>query len=94
MKKIIRFTAPWCKPCSVFAPIWESVSKERPDWTWEVINVDNDRETATKYGISSIPTVVMEAEGIEPFIKTGVIQAPQLKKMIEDFESSNNIKNG
>jgi thioredoxin 1 len=56
MKKVIRFTASWCQPCKMLAKNLESVNTTVPI---EVIDIDEDQETAIHYGIRGVPTLVM-----------------------------------
>ena len=60
-----RFTAPWCGPCRQLAPIMEQVKPQFPNVTFETIDVDDHKDVATKYGIRSIPTIVIEKDGKE-----------------------------
>lgn len=59
MKKVIRFTASWCQPCKMLAKNLESVNTTVPI---EVIDIDEDQETAIHYGIRGVPTLVMMDE--------------------------------
>ena len=62
-KKAIKFEAPWCSGCLAFTPIWNEVKSENTEWEFEEINVDEYSENAEKYGIMSIPTMVLEVDG-------------------------------
>ena len=62
-KKAIKFTADWCGACLAFTPTWNEVKSENTEWEFEEINVDEYSETAEKYGIMSIPTMVLEVDG-------------------------------
>ncbi len=57
MKTTKYFTAPWCGPCKMFKPVVHEVIAEGYDI--EEINVDDDQATATKYGIMSVPTILI-----------------------------------
>lgn len=58
-----RFTAAWCGPCRMLAPVMEKISKDFPNVQFEIINIDENREAAQKYGIRSIPAVLFEKNG-------------------------------
>lgn len=57
MKVVKYFTAPWCGPCRLFKPIVHEVMNE--GYEIQEINVDEDQEDAEKYGIMSVPVVVV-----------------------------------
>ena len=58
-----HFWAPWCAPCRMVAPIIEEIASERPDIKVGKINVDEQPELASKFGIMSIPTLVVMKNG-------------------------------
>ena len=62
MKKILYFSAVWCSPCRVLALKMDELAKEI---TIEKVDVDSQSDIATKFGITSIPTVIMTVDGEE-----------------------------
>ena len=60
---LLDFWAPWCAPCRMVAPIIEEITGERPDIKVGKINVDEQPELASKFGIMSIPTLVVMKNG-------------------------------
>jgi thioredoxin 1 len=57
MKIAKYFTAPWCGPCRMFKPVVHEVIAEGNDI--EEINVDDNQELAQKYGIMSVPVILI-----------------------------------
>lgn len=82
---LIDFWAPWCGPCKMISPIVEELSNEYGEKVKFVkINTDESPETATKYGIMSIPTLIIfrDGEPVERII--GFTQKNNLKKKIDE----------
>lgn len=63
MIKVIRFTASWCQPCKMLAPIFGEVQNEVSGVSFETVDVDVNKNRATQYSVSSVPTVVIEKNG-------------------------------
>ena len=60
---LVDFWATWCGPCRMIAPVLEEVAKERPEVTVCKVDVDEERELALEYGVSSIPTLLVFRDG-------------------------------
>jgi thioredoxin-like negative regulator of GroEL len=65
MKHVIYFSAPWCAPCTTFAPQFAAVMAERQDVTFEKVNIDANIEKARAYGVRAIPCIVILNDGKE-----------------------------
>ena len=65
---VVDFTAAWCPPCRVMSPIVDELAKERPDVRFVKLDVDDNVDTAVRYGVLSMPTF-MVFRGGEPVLK-------------------------
>ena len=72
---LLDFLATWCGPCRMIAPIVEEIANERDDITVGKVNVDEERELAKKFGIMSIPTLVILKGG--EVVNTGIGYMPK-----------------
>ena len=62
---LVDFYADWCGPCKMIAPIVAEIAEERTDIVVGKINVDDSNALAMKYGVASIPTLIVFKNGIE-----------------------------
>ncbi len=78
-KVLVDFYADWCGPCQMLAPILEEV-----DFIDIIkINIDKHQELAAKFGVMSIPTLVLMNNGEEVKRDLGFKNMDQIKKMVE-----------
>ncbi|OFW57419.1 MAG: thioredoxin [Actinobacteria bacterium RBG_16_64_13] len=80
---VADFWAPWCGPCRMVGPVLEKLAAEHADKVTVVkVNVDVNQELAARFGIMSIPTVIMFAEGT---LKTQLVGARGQKDYEKEF---------
>jgi thioredoxin 1 len=84
-KKVIRFTADWCGPCKMYAPIFERVKALVEGWEFEAINVDEDADLAAKYQIRNIPATIIKINDEVVDRVIGVMTEDQLVKKLNSF---------
>ena len=63
MKTMKYFSATWCGPCKTFKPVMNEISGE--GHSVEFIDIDQSQDLAQKYNVRSVPTVVVEENGVE-----------------------------
>ena len=62
---LVDFYADWCGPCRMVSPIVDEIAAERSDITVGKVNVDDENALAMKYGVMSIPTLIVFQDGKE-----------------------------
>lgn len=82
---VLYFTAAWCGPCKMFKPVVEQVSAET-GVSINYIDVDQQQELAQKYGINSVPTILVENNGNVVYRSSGVMSKPQLTQVLSQFK--------
>ena len=82
---LVDFWAEWCGPCKQLAPTVEAVAAEKSE-TLKVckMDVDSNREIAAKYGIRSIPSLIIFKNGEPAGVEVGALT----KQQLEDFIST------
>ena len=60
---LLDFFAEWCGPCRMVSPIVDEIANEYPQYLVGKINVDEEPELASTFGVSTIPTLVVMKEG-------------------------------
>jgi thioredoxin 1 len=72
MVTVKKFSAVWCGPCRALAPVMNEVKTQFSNVVFEDYDVDVAYDEATKYGVRSVPTVIVEKNGVEVERFTGV----------------------
>ena len=81
---LVDYWAEWCGPCKMIAPILDEVSRDYADkLNVAKVNVDENQEIATKYGIRGIPTLMLFRNGAVVATKVGALSKSQLPAFID-----------
>ena len=80
---IVDFHALWCSPCKIQSPILKEVANELGDRIKVIkIDVDQNREIASRYNIQSVPTLIMFKNGKQIWRQSGVVSKNQLYNVL------------
>jgi thioredoxin 1 len=81
---LVDFWAPWCGPCRVIAPSLEEIADEQADSLRIVkLNVDENQQTAARYGVMSIPTLLVFKNGS---VAHTIVGALPKKRLVQELE--------
>ncbi len=85
---LVKFGAAWCGPCKKLVPVLEELDKEINEGIVIVtVDVDKSPETASKYGIMSIPTMIFFKDGIIKEQLKGFISKAVIKGKLEGYSN-------
>ena len=80
---LVDFWAPWCGPCRVVHPILEEIADEREDLRIVSINTDENQQTAARFDVLSIPTLILFKAGAEAKRVVGAMPKRRLEAELE-----------
>ena len=82
---LVDFFAEWCGPCKMQAPILEDLKKRVNDQATIIkIDVDKNQGVAAKYGLRSVPTLMIFKNGEVKWKQSGVFPAEELERLIKE----------
>ena len=79
---LVDFWASWCGPCRMLSPLVDEIASERTDIKVGKINVDEQPELASQFGVMSIPTLMVVRDGAAAGTSVGVVPKAKILSML------------
>ena len=84
---LVDFYAEWCEPCQIMKPrILDVMERMGDDIQVIQIDVDKEKELATSFRISSVPTLIIFKNGKQQWRQSGIISALALMKLLQEYQ--------
>ena len=80
---IVDFWAPWCGPCRMLGPVISKIAEEHPEIKVGKVNVDEQQDLASQFGIMSIPTIAVMKDGKVIDSAFGALPKEDLEKLCD-----------
>jgi len=81
---VVDFWAPWCGPCKMMAPAFaQAASHMEPDARFTKVNTEEEQQLAARFGIRSIPTLVLFKNGKEVARQAGAMDSTTLQQWVK-----------
>ncbi len=81
---VVDFTASWCGPCQMFAPVFGSVAEKISGVSFKKVDVDNQSEIAQEHGVMSVPTIIFFKNGQEIGRRSGFVNEAEFIRLVEE----------
>ena len=79
---LVDFWAEWCGPCHAIAPVLEQIASERSDLKVVKLNIDEQPAVAQRYGVMSIPTLILFKDGEPAAVAVGAMPKSMLEERL------------
>ena len=80
---VVDFWAEWCGPCRQLGPVIDELSSELVGVEFVKLNIDENPETPSRFGVRGIPTLILFENGKQKSVKVGAVPKSALKEWVE-----------
>lgn len=80
---VLDWWASWCGPCHAFGPIYEQSAQDNPDIVFGKVNTEREIELASKFAVSSIPTIMVFRDGALLYAEPGLLPERALSALLD-----------
>lgn len=80
---VVDFFATWCGPCKMLAPVFDTLSEELTDADFVKVDIDQSLELAQKFGITTVPTMMIFKDGKVVDTLVGFMPKDNLKAKVQ-----------
>lgn len=80
---LVDFYADWCGPCKMLGPVLEEMENTDKDFDLVKVNVDDEGALAQRFGVMSIPTIVLFKDGKQVAASTGFRPKEQIRQFLD-----------
>ena len=80
---LLDFCADWCGPCRMVSPVIDEIASEHPEYKVGKINVDDQKELASRFGVMSIPSLFVLRDGKVIKQSTGALPKNKILEMLD-----------
>jgi thioredoxin 1 len=81
---VIKFFATWCRPCKLYAPVFERVAALNPEVDFYTVDIDEDPSFKDRYGIKTVPTTLFFKNGRPTNFLVGAQSTGRLDEAVKD----------
>ncbi len=85
---VVDFYADWCGPCKMLALVYDAVAQEFDDVLFGKVNIDEEPEAARRFGVQTIPTVILFENGLPQRTQKGFVRPTELRDFVMQARSS------
>jgi thioredoxin 1 len=82
MKKVVMFSAGWCNPCKQAKPVFQSLKESRSDVQFEIVDIDENRNMAQDFNVTSVPTFMVIQDNEEVSRLVGAQNVVRIKELL------------